>query len=53
MVELDDMGSVVLGGEEQGPSPVQGIIGGASSEELDSLQALRAIFQVRLAAPSV
>lgn len=53
VVELDENGLVVMGGEEQGPSPLQGIIGGASSEELDSLQALRAISQVRLAAPSV
>ena len=53
VVELDENGSVVMGGEEQGPSPLQGSTGGASSEDLDSLQALRGISQVRLAAPSV
>ena len=52
MVELDENGSVVLGGGEQGPSPspLQGITLGASSEDLDSLQALRSISQVSLAA---
>ena len=53
MVELDENGSVVMGGEEQGPYPIQGMTGGASSEDLDSLQALRAISQVGLAAPCV
>ncbi len=52
MVELDENGSVVMGGEEHGPSPLQGSTG-ASSEDLDSLQALRSISQVRLAAPCV
>ncbi len=53
VVELDENGSVVMGGEEQGPYPIQGMTGGASSEDLDSLQALRAISQVGLAAPCV
>jgi len=53
VVELDENGSVVMGGEEQGPSPLQGITGGASSEDLDTLQALRGISQVSLAAPCV
>ena len=52
VVELDENGSVVMGGEEQDPSPLQGSTG-ATSEELDSLQALTSIPQVRLAAPCV
>ncbi len=52
MVELDENGSVVMGGEEPGPSPLQGSTG-ASSEDLDTLQALRSISQVRPAAPCV
>ena len=52
VVELDDNGSVVMGGEEQGPSPLQGSTG-ATSADLDSLHALRSISQVRLAAPCV
>ncbi len=51
VVELDENGSVVIGGEEQGPSPLQGSTGGATSEDLDSLEALRSISQVSLAAP--
>ncbi len=53
MVELDENGSVVMGGEEKGPSPLQGSTGGASSEDLDSLQALTSISQVSFAAPCV
>ncbi len=55
VVELDENSSVVMGGEEQGPSPspLQGITGGASSEDLDSLQALTSISQVSPAAPCV
>ena len=52
LVELDEDGSVVVGGEQQGPSPLQGSTG-ASSEDLDSLEALRSISQVSLAAPCV
>ncbi len=51
VVELDENGSVVMGGEKHDPSPLQGITGGASSEDLDSLQALRGISQVSFAAP--
>jgi len=51
VVELDENGLVVMGGEEQGPSPLQGSTGGATSEDLDSLEALRSISQVSLAAP--
>ena len=52
LVELDENGSVVMGGEQQGPSPLQGSTG-ASSEDLDSLEALRFISQVSLAVPCV
>ncbi len=51
VVELDENGLVVMGGEEQGPSPLQGSTGGATSEDLESLEALRSISQVSLAAP--
>jgi len=50
VVVLDENGSVVMGGEVHDPSPLQGITGGASSEDLDSLQALTSISQVSLAA---
>ncbi|DBA98774.1 TPA: hypothetical protein ACH3X1_014543 [Trebouxia sp. C0004] len=46
LVELGENGSVVMGGEEHGPSPLQGSTG-ASSEDLDSPQALRSISQGR------
>ena len=52
VVELDENGSVVVGGEQQGPSPLQGRTG-ASSEDLDHLEALRSISQVGFAAPCV
>ena len=52
LVELDENGSVMMGGEQQGPPPLQGSTG-ASSEDLDSLEALRSISQVGFAAPSV
>ncbi|DBA98762.1 TPA: hypothetical protein ACH3X1_014532 [Trebouxia sp. C0004] len=45
LAELDENGSVVMGSEEHGPSPLQESTG-ASSEDLDSLQALRSISQV-------
>ncbi|DBB15482.1 hypothetical protein WJX82_010325 [Trebouxia sp. C0006] len=56
VVELDENGLVVMGGEEQGPSPLQGSTGGATSEDLESLEALRSISQVdtgRIAAVKV
>ncbi len=49
VVELDKNGSVVMGGEEHGPQESNA----TSSEDLDSLQALRSISQVRFAAPCV